>query len=1173
MSRNVFRPEHAFADSLDRALLACFAAAALALCLALASSVQAQTCIVLSKEGRVEAAKKGAADWSGVETNQVLQVGDRVRTGLRSRATLQWSDLSVLRLNAVTSIELEPPEIPATKPKLNLKSGAGYFFNRERAADVQFRTPVASGAIRGTEFHVAVAEDGRTVLTLVDGLVDLQNPQGSLSLQSGQQALVEPGKAPVRTAAVDAVNVIQWVLYYPAVLDPDELRLPQADQTSLSDSLQSYRAGNLLKALDAFPDTRTPVTDAEKAYRAQLLLVAGQVDQAVPLIDRNTSPLAQAVREMIAAVKNQSFSSATNHSTASEWLAHSYYLQAKHDLENALVSARQAVAKSPNFGAAWIRVAELEFSFGRAGEALKSLDRGLQISPANAQGIALRGFLLSAENRKPEALKAFDQAIALDPALANAWLGRGLARIRLGHTQAGRADLQVAATLEPQRSVLRSYLGKAFSHDWDQKRAEKEFKLAQNLDPNDPTPWLYEALLDQQENRLNNSARELQRSKELNQNRSLFRSGMLLDQDQAVRSANLAAIYRDLGMTEVSVREAARAVSYDYGNHSAHLFLAESYDALRDPKLVNLRYETPWFSELLLANLLAPVGANNLSQNISQQEYSRFFEGNQIGLFSDTEYWTRGSWIQRGSQYGTFGNTSYALDVDYRTDNGWRPNNDYGQLAVSARLKHQFSPKDSVYFEVGQSDVSAGDVAQYYNQNSASRTFRVNEKQVPTLLAGYHHEWSPGHHTLFLAGRFDDSLTINDSASPLFYLQTLTSPFSGNTTTNLLVPPFYSRDYKSTLQAYSGELQQIATLQNHTLVAGARVQQGWAHTESHLRRSVGPFTDVDTNQVVYSDLTKISVYGYDQWRVFEPLLLTAGLSYDRLYYPRNIDVAPITDEQSSTSRLSPKAGLIWTPIKNAHLRAAYTRSLGGVFFDNSVRLEPTQIAGFNQAYRSIIPESVVGLVPGTRFETWDLGLDYTAPTDTYLGAAGQILKSRAGRTLGAVTNSDPNIPIGDSPSSLHQSLNYEEKSILLDASQLIDRDWTVGARYRMTHAHLEAASQDLPTTADPNLLLNADPTAILHQVNLYTIFNHPCGFYAQFNSIWSQQSTRGLTGQPGDDFWQHNLFIGQRLFARHADLQVGLLNLTDRDYHLHPLTLYADLPRERTLTVRLKWYF
>jgi hypothetical protein len=65
----------------------------------------------------------------------------------------------------------------------------------------------------------------------------------------------------------------------------------------------------------------------------------------------------------------------------------------------------------------------------------------------------------------------------------------------------------------------------------------------------------------------------------LNDNRSVYRSQLLLDQDQAVRSANLAAMYQDDGMDDVAVREAARAVNYDYANYSAHLFLANSYTA------------------------------------------------------------------------------------------------------------------------------------------------------------------------------------------------------------------------------------------------------------------------------------------------------------------------------------------------------------------------------------------------------------------------------------------------------------------------------------------------------------------------------------------------------------------------------------------------------------------
>ena len=64
---------------------------------------------------------------------------------------------------------------------------------------------------------------------------------------------------------------------------------------------------------------------------------------------------------------------------------------------------------------------------------------------------------------------------------------------------------------------------------------------------------------------------------------------------------------RDAGITEVRVREATKAVTEDYANSSAHLFLSDSYNDLRDPTRFNLRYESEWFNETLLAGLLAPI--------------------------------------------------------------------------------------------------------------------------------------------------------------------------------------------------------------------------------------------------------------------------------------------------------------------------------------------------------------------------------------------------------------------------------------------------------------------------------------------------------------------------------------------------------------------------------------
>src|SRR5439155_23074270 len=106
-------------------------------------------------------------------------------------------------------------------------------------------------------------------------------------------------------------------------------------------------------------------------------------------------------------------------------------------------------------------------------------------------------------------------------------------------------------------------------------------------------------------------------------------------------------------------------------------------------------------------------------------------------------------------------------------------------------------------------------------------------------------------------------------------------------------------------------------------------------------------------------------------------------------------------QEHTNDQISPKAGLIWKPCATTTVRGAYTKSLGGLFYDASVRLEPSQVAGFNQAYRSVIPESVAGNIPGSRFETADVGLEQKLGSRTYLVLGAELLRSQASRDVGA----------------------------------------------------------------------------------------------------------------------------------------------------------------------------
>ena len=139
-----------------------------------------------------------------------------MRTGPASRAEVRLSNLSVLPVNASTTLTFEAPAVDGGQPILNLSRGSVYFQSRDRPREIQFRTRLASGAVRGTEFHLSVEEDDRTVLTLLDGEVDLSNEQGQVTLARGEQGVVEAGKAPVKTAVLDAINIIQWGHTIPA---------------------------------------------------------------------------------------------------------------------------------------------------------------------------------------------------------------------------------------------------------------------------------------------------------------------------------------------------------------------------------------------------------------------------------------------------------------------------------------------------------------------------------------------------------------------------------------------------------------------------------------------------------------------------------------------------------------------------------------------------------------------------------------------------------------------------------------------------------------------------------------------------------------------------------------------------------------------------------------------
>ena len=442
------------------------------------------------------------------------------------------------------------------------------------------------------------------------------------------------------------------------------------------------------------------VEEAEAAIERALAIDADAADayalRTILHVTRNDR--AQALRDADRAV-----TLAPHSSTA--LIAQSYARQANFDLEGARKSLREAVKKNPNDALAYARLSEIELSFGDIDRASDAAANATRLAPNLARTQTVQGFSHLTEIDTGAARTAFTRAIELESTDPLPHLGQGLAKIRDGNLEAGRRDLEIAASLDPNNALIRSYLGKAY---FEEKRGPKDatqFEIAKKLDPNDPTPWFYDAIRKQTENRPVEALRDLERAIELNSNRAVFRSKQLMDQDRATRSVSLARIYQDLGFDQLAVNSAAKSVSLDPSNHSAHRFLSDAY--LRIP-----RREIARVSELLQAQLLQPININPIqpSSNIvdlntisgtgpSETTFSEFhplFERNQIAGTITGAVGDQDTFDNELVASGVVDSFSFSAGHFKSETNGFRPNNHFNidfydlftQYAISPKIKY-----------------------------------------------------------------------------------------------------------------------------------------------------------------------------------------------------------------------------------------------------------------------------------------------------------------------------------------------------------------------------------------------------------------------------------------------------------------------------------------------------
>lgn len=1117
------------------------------------------------------------ARWQAAEVDQQMGFGDRIRTGDFSRAAVELPSGSVLRIDELSEVRLQRPKEARRNPGLDLRQGSLYFFGRDQGEENELITPTANGAIRGTEFIARAAVAGASTITLLEGSVEISNEQGSVTLLPGEQAEVAPGQAPSKTAAIDASRDIQWMLYYPAVIDPLVLSQSSANE----DVLEAYRLGDLPRALDI-----SNGRSGDTLLDATLALSAGQVDRAEDLLAKagKLGGEADALIELISVVAGDAKGLATAPQTASQWLARSYRLQADGELAAARQAAQQATSLSPTFGYAWVRLAELEFSFGNASAMVAAISKAETFTPDNAQLHALRGFIEAGARNWVASEEAFNRAKELDGALANAWLGYGLVQIAQGRDAAGRQALQNAAALEPNRSLLRSYLAKAFTNDGLWELSEKELARAIELDPADPTPWLYSALDYQAKNQFNAGVRALEESISLNDNRQLYRSKFLLDQDRAVRGANLAQIYQQASLEERAIAQAGRAISDDYRSFSAHRFLANTFNELRDPNGINQRYEIAWLNEVFLSNIFSPIAAGNLSSSVTQQEYSSLFASTGGVLASSGEFMSDGS-RELNAQAGYIGaRNSLFVDFSHQKLAEFFGNDDRSVEEVNITYKHDIGEKGSLYGLISYYEQDQGDV---FLGNNPVQGFRFRQTGEPSVFAAYKHEWNEQHQTIALAGRIDNHREIDHVDRTFFFIEDGFEPVNGNidgTVGNITVFPFGAPAdwyFTSESEIYLLEAQHIARYGPHELLIGARYQDGKTSSVS----------DYILDTQLEDDITRYSLYAYYSYRL--PLFstqLTVGITYDDLEYPLNAEDPFLLSGQDERNQFGPKLGLTMQPINNWMLRAAYARVMSGFSIDDPFRLEPTQTVGFIHTYRSIIPENLTGTLPAADIDTFHVSLDAKAFENLYLGVDYFYGYSEAAaRSTALDQDSRDHGLLNQAPLySYGELFEYREHEVVLRGDALIGDQLSTGASLSYNYVELDrdfVFSRNFSLAAGSSPSNNyTDTSSDLINLSTYVQWRAKGNWFVRLEAdYWWQSSAHlplranGTLASPflveEESFPYFTLHTGYRLRNNHGEVRFTLYNLTDEQYTINGLNTFYELPRETTAAIAYRVSF
>ena len=847
------------------------------------------------------------------------------------------------------------------------------------------------------------------------------------------------------------------------------------------------------------------------------------IDRAIA--DGSDAGLAYALRAVIDVVQNQREQALVDArqgvtlspDSAAAQIALSYALQANFRIPEARDILLQAVEQHPDDGLARARLSELQLMLGDREQATATAQQAVALAPDLGRTQITLGFAALAEYRNSEAAAAFERAIELDSADPLPHLGLGLAKISAGNLEAGRSEIEVAVGLGSNDALLRAYLGKAY---FEEKRApldSEQFAMAKQLDPNDPTAFLYDGIAKQTQNRPVEAVQDLEKSIELNDNRAAYRGRLLLDKDRAARGTSLARAYNDLGFEQLGVNESTESLAVAPENASAHRFLSDTYQGVR-------RREISRVSELFQSQMMQDININPVQPSVSStnlniitlggpanagfNEFTPLFERNATqfdvtGVAGDDS--TRGGEAVVTALYDEYSMSAGAFHMN--TD-GFRPNNDirhviynlYGQVALTPALNLQaeYRTRDTEQGDLAL-NFDPDDFSQNYERHFNEDTARVGLKFTPstasTFLLSFIYSDREEKQT-------DGGTDVQPAPFPPF------PPGSSIINTN-------SFDGHAEEESYQYEGQYLFSAERYNIVTGASystVDQDFRTVNNATVQFPPPIPSpppVSSARKETPTIDDMRGYVYSNLQQNDELTWTLGASYQ-----------DYDEDAFDYDRFNPKLGLRWDIMDTLQFRAAWFKVAKPALASNRT-LEPTQVAGFNQFFDD---------ANGTKSTRYGGALDWQATKDVSLGVE--------------ATKRDIKAPEFNPVSPTESVAVFDDRNEWMDR---IYAYWTPADRWGLS---AEAVYDKYESDSSLDFDHPTEVRTLSYPVQVQ--YFHPSGFFGQVGVTYVDQKVRrssSATLAEGDsDFTVVDLGVGYRLPKRRGIVSVSVQNLFDQDF-------------------------